>query len=79
MKRYQQETKRLNLSARRRSPPMRSYLDGRTMDDVAMERLRCFEPDAIKKHPNGYWLAFSDGITYCDKCHKLLGGKGGVL
>ena len=44
---------------------MRRYLDGRTMDDVAMERLRCFEPDALKKHENGYWLAFSGGKDSC--------------
>ena len=44
---------------------MRRYLDGRTMDDVAIERLRCFEPDALKKHPNGYWLAFSGGKDSC--------------
>jgi len=44
---------------------MRSYLDGRTMDDVAMERLRCFEADALKKHANGYWLAFSGGKDSC--------------
>lgn len=31
------------------------------MDDVAIERLRCFEADAIKKHPNGYWLGYSGG------------------
>ena len=44
---------------------MRSYLDGRPMDDVAIERLRCFEADALKKHPNGYWLAFSGGKDSC--------------
>jgi len=44
---------------------VRRYLDGRTMDDVAMERLRCFEPDALKKHENGYWLAFSGGKDSC--------------
>jgi len=44
---------------------MRKYLDGRTMDDVAMGRLRCFEPDALKKHPNGYFLAFSGGKDSC--------------
>ena len=40
---------------------MRRYLDGRAMDDVAIERLRCFEPQALAMHPGGYWLAFSGG------------------
>ena len=40
---------------------MRSYLDGRTMDSVAIERIRCFEAEALGMHPAGYWLAFSGG------------------
>lgn len=40
---------------------MRAYLDGRPMDEVAIERIRCFESQAIEMHPNGYWLAFSGG------------------
>lgn len=44
---------------------MRQYLDGKPMDEVAMDRLRCFEADALKKHNNGYWLAFSGGKDSC--------------
>jgi len=44
---------------------MRSYLDGRRMDDVAIERLRTFEEDALARHENGYWLAFSGGKDSC--------------
>ena len=40
---------------------MRSYLSGKTMDEVAMDRLREFEAEALRMHPNGYWLAFSGG------------------
>jgi len=40
---------------------VRCYLDGREMDDVVIERLRCFEPQALTMHPGGYWLAFSGG------------------
>lgn len=40
---------------------MRRYLDGKLMDEVAMARLREFEPQALEMHPNGYWLAFSGG------------------
>jgi len=40
---------------------MRQYLDGRTMDDVAIERIRHFEPEALEMSPDGYWLAFSGG------------------
>ena len=44
---------------------MRSYLDGRAMDDVAIERLRFFEAEALDMHPDGYWLAFSGGKDSC--------------
>ena len=44
---------------------MRRYLDGRSMDGVAIERLRTFEPEALAKHENGYWLAFSGGKDSC--------------
>ena len=44
---------------------MRSYLDGKPMDEIAMERLRCFEARALEMHPNGYWLAFSGGKDSC--------------
>ena len=40
---------------------MRRYLDGRAMDDVAIERLRSFEEQALSMHSGGYWLAFSGG------------------
>lgn len=42
---------------------MRRYLtgDGRAMDDVAIERIRAYEADALAMHPNGYWLAHSGG------------------
>jgi phosphoadenosine phosphosulfate reductase len=40
---------------------MNRYLDGRTLDDVAIERLREFEAAALAKHPDGYYLAFSGG------------------
>jgi len=42
-------------------PSMRHYLDDRSMDDVAIERLRTFEPDALRMNPSGYYLAFSGG------------------
>ncbi|GAG29745.1 unnamed protein product, partial [marine sediment metagenome] len=40
---------------------MRRYLDGRAMDDVAIDRIRSFEERAVEMHPKGYWLAFSGG------------------
>ena len=40
---------------------MRKYLDGKTMDEVAIARIREFEPQALEMHPEGYWLAFSGG------------------
>lgn len=40
---------------------MRTYLDGRAMDDVAMERMRTFADRAVEMHGDGYWLAFSGG------------------
>jgi len=44
---------------------MRRYLDGKPMDEVAMQRLREFESVALSKNPNGYWLAFSGGKDSC--------------
>lgn len=38
---------------------MNKYLDGKALDDIAMARLREFEP------PEGYWLAFSGGKDSC--------------
>jgi len=40
---------------------VRRYLNGKSMDDVAIARIREFEPEALRMHPNGYWLAFSGG------------------
>ena len=40
---------------------MRRRLDGKSMDAIAIERLQEFEGEALEKHPNGYWLAFSGG------------------
>ena len=40
---------------------MRSYLDGRPMDEVAIERFKSFEAEAIEMHPDGYYLAYSGG------------------
>ena len=31
------------------------------MDDVAIERIQSFEAEALRMHPDGYWLAFSGG------------------
>ena len=44
---------------------MRQYLDGRAMDDVAIERLRTFEATALRMSPDGYYLAFSGGKDSC--------------
>ena len=45
---------------------MRRYLDQRPMDDVAIERLRTFEPVALRMNPeHGYALAFSGGKDSC--------------
>lgn len=43
------------------SPKMRQYLDGRTMDDVAIGRLQQFEAEALDMHADGYYLAYSGG------------------
>ena len=40
---------------------MRRLLNGKSLDELAIERIRDFEPDALAKHPGGYWLAFSGG------------------
>ena len=41
---------------------MRRYLDGRAMDDVAIERLRKFQTEAIEMHPDdGYQQASAIG------------------
>ena len=55
---------------------MRSYLDGRAMDDVAIERIRSFETEALEMHPNGYWLADSGGKDSCVILH--LAARAGV-
>jgi len=45
---------------------MRHYLDDKSMDDVAMERLRQFEPVALRmSSEHGYALAFSGGKDSC--------------
>jgi len=31
------------------------------MDDVAIDRIRAFEEQALAMHPDGYWLAYSGG------------------
>lgn len=36
-------------------------LQGKTPDDLAIERLREFERAALARSPDGYWLAFSGG------------------
>jgi len=40
---------------------VRRYLDGRAMDDVAMDRMRTFAARAVEMHADGFWLAFSGG------------------
>ena len=41
---------------------MRStLLDNKPMDEVAMDRLRCFEAEAVEMHPDGYYVAYSGG------------------
>ena len=40
---------------------MRRYLDGRAMDDVAMDRLRAHEEAALAMHAGGFFLAHSGG------------------
>ena len=41
---------------------MRStLLDNKPMDEVAIDRLRCFEPEALEMHPDGYYVAYSGG------------------
>lgn len=36
-------------------------LNGMSLADVSIERLREFEPSALAMHPDGYWLAYSGG------------------
>ena len=36
-------------------------LSGKTMDEIAIERLREWEPKACEMNPDGFWLAFSGG------------------
>ena len=43
----------------------RTLLDDKPMDEVAMDRLRCFEAEAVEMHPDGYWLADSFGKDSC--------------
>jgi len=40
---------------------MQLLFNGHTLDEVAIERLREWEDVALRKHPDGYWLAFSGG------------------
>ena len=40
---------------------MRQLLDGKPIDELAIERIMAFEAQAVEKHPSGYWLAFSGG------------------
>lgn len=40
---------------------MRRYLDNREMDDVVIERLRTFEPEALEMHPDGFCVMHSGG------------------
>jgi len=39
----------------------RTLLDSKPMDEVAIDRLRCFEPEALEMHPDGYLVAISGG------------------
>jgi len=55
---------------------MRRLLDGRTMVDLAVERLREFSAAALAKHPEGYYLAFSGGKDSI--CIKRLAEMAGV-
>ena len=52
---------------------MRHYLDGRSMDDVAIERLRTLEEQAITMHPDGFYVADSfgkDSTVIYDLVHR---------
>ena len=40
---------------------MNKNLFGKSLDELAINRLKEFEEAALKKHPNGYWLAYSGG------------------
>ena len=40
---------------------MRKLLSGKLMDEVAIERLQCFEENALEISSDGYYLAYSGG------------------
>jgi phosphoadenosine phosphosulfate reductase len=42
-----------------------TLLDSKPMDEVAIDRLKCFEAEALEMHPDGYWLADSFGKDSC--------------
>jgi phosphoadenosine phosphosulfate reductase len=39
----------------------RTLLDSKPMDEVAIDRLKCFEAEALEMHPDGYYVAYSGG------------------
>lgn len=55
---------------------MQRYLDGRTKDAVAIERLRSMEEAALRLHPNGYVVGFSGGKD--SQCVAELAKEAGV-
>ncbi|GAI29127.1 unnamed protein product, partial [marine sediment metagenome] len=40
---------------------LNKMLCGKSLEDIAIERLKTFEDSAIAKNPKGYYLAYSGG------------------
>lgn len=55
---------------------MRRLLNGKTLDEIAIERLREFEKQAVRMHPNGYLVKYSGGKD--SECILDLAERAGV-